>query len=128
MREVAKSMLGFSWAVSLFGLQEMSKLLGSSPTPPVEAMATEFEEVTRAVQSHLAEGSANQFRAADQWTRNLVDAIFDAASGRSFDPRRIVNSLDPREVVDVDPRKWAETGVTMFRQSVDAVNRAVRTS
>ena len=125
MREVAKSVLGFSWAVSLFGFQQISKILAPSPAQPVDATATEVDEVSRVVQSHLVGATATQFRAADQWTRNLVDAVFDAASGRSLDPRRIVRSLDPREVVEVDPRKWAETGVTMFRQSVDVVTKAV---
>jgi len=27
--------------------------------------------------------------------------------------------------MDVDPRKWAESGMTMFQQSVDAVKNAV---
>jgi len=66
-----------------------------------------------------------QFRAGDQWTRNLVDVIFDAASGQSLDPRRIVNSLDPRNMMDVDPKKWAESGMTMIQQSVEAVRNAV---
>lgn len=125
MREVAKSMLGFSWAVSLFGAQQLSRALSPSPSQPAEMTAAEVEEVSRAVQSHLVGATATRFRAGDQWTRHLVDVVFDAASWQSFDPRRIVDSLDPRTVMDVDPRKWAETGMTMFQQSVDAVKQAV---
>ena len=125
MREVAKSMLGFSWAVSLFGAQQISKILSPSPTQPAEATVAEVEEVSRAVQSHLFGATAMQFRAGDQWTRNLVDVLFDAASGQSLDPRRMMDSLDPRKMMDVDPRKWAETSVTMFQQSVEAVKQAV---
>jgi hypothetical protein len=125
MREVAKSMLGFSWAVSLFGIQQLSKIVAPTAAQPVDATAAEVEEVSRAVQSHLFGATAMQFRAGDQWTRNLVDVIFDAASGQSLDPRRIVNSLDPRNMMDVDPKKWAESGMTMIQQSVDAVRNAV---
>lgn len=125
MREVAKSMLGFSWAVTLFGVQQISRALSPSPSEPAEMTAAEVEEVSRAVQSHLVGATATRFRAGDEWTRNLVDVVFDAASWPSLDPRRIVDSLDPRNVLDVDPRKWAETGVTMFQQSVDAVKQAV---
>jgi len=125
MREVTKSMLGFSWAVSLFGFQQMSKILSPSPSQPVDATAAEVEEVSRAVQSHLFGATAMQFRAGDQWTRKLVDVIFDAASGQSLDPRRIVETLDPRNMMDVDPKKWAESGMTMFQQSVDAVKSVV---
>lgn len=128
MREVTKSMLGFSWAVSLFGFQQMSKILSPSPSQPVDATAAEVEEVSRAVQSHLYGATAMQFRAGDQWTRNLVDVIFDAASGQSLDPGRMIKSLDPRNMMEVDPKKWAETGVTMFQQSVDAVRNAVTPS
>jgi hypothetical protein len=125
MREVAKSMLGFSWAVSLFGIQRLSKIVAPTAAQPVDATAAEVEEVSRAVQSHLFGATAMQFRAGDQWTRNLVDVIFDAASGQSLDPRRIVNSLDPRNMMDVDPKKWAESGMTMIQQSVEAVRNAV---
>ena len=115
MREVAKSMLGFSWAVSLFGVQQISKIL--SPSQPAEKTAAEVEEVSRAVQGHLLGATATQFQAGDQWARNLVDVVFDAASGQSFDPRRIVDALDPRKVMDVDPRKGAQTSVALFQQS-----------
>jgi len=125
MREGAKSKLGFSWAVSLFGFQQMSKIMSPSPAQPVDATAAEVEEVSRAVQSHLFGATAMQFRAGDQWTRNLVDVIFDAASGQSLDPGRIVKTLDPRNMMEVDPKKWAETGVTMFQQSVEAVKNVV---
>jgi hypothetical protein len=128
MREVAKSMLGFSWAVSLFGFQQMTKILSPSPSQPVESTAAEVEEVSRAVQSHLFGATAMQFRAGDEWARKVVDVIFDAASGQSLDPKRIVDSLDPRNMMDVDPRKWAESGMTMFQQSVDAVKNVVTPS
>jgi hypothetical protein len=128
MREVAKSMLGFSWAVSLFGIQQLAKIVAPTAAQPVDATAAEVEEVSRAVQSHLFGATAMQFRAGDQWTRNLVDVIFDAASGQSLDPRRIVNSLDPRNMMDVDPKKWAESGMTMIQQSVEAVRNAVTPS
>ena len=125
MREVAKSMLGFSWAVSLFGVQQISKMLSPSPSQPADLMAAEVDEVSRAVQTHLSGATAMQFRAGDQWTRHIVDVLFDAASGESLDPRRIMDSLDPRKMMDIDPSKWAETSVTMFQQSVDAVKQVM---
>ena len=112
MRDVAKSMLGFSWAVSLFGVQQISKVLSTSH--PAAVTAAEVDEVSRAVQSHLFGATALQFRAGDQWMHNLVDVLFDAATGQSLDPRRIMDSLDPRKMLDVDP-KWTDTSVTTFR-------------
>jgi hypothetical protein len=119
LREVAKSMLGFSWAVSLFGFQQLSKAITSS-TQPHGVTAAEVEEVSRAVQSHLFGAAAMQFRAGDEWQRRVVDVVFDAASLQSLDPRRIVAAMDPRTLMQsADPRKMVETGMTIIQQSVD---------
>lgn len=121
MREVAKSMLGFSWAVSLFGFQQMQKLMTSSPAQPEDVTAAEVEEVSRAVQSHLFGAAALQFRAGDEWQRRLIDVMFDAASLRSLDPRRVVEALDPRTLLQsADPRTIAQSGMTVIQQGVDA--------
>lgn len=120
MREVAKSMLGFSWAVSLFGFQQLSKAMAASPTQPETLTVAEVEEVSRAVQSHLFGATAMQFRAGDEWQRRLVDVVFDAASMQSLDPRRMVEALDPRTLLqNADPRKMVETGITVIQQGID---------
>jgi hypothetical protein len=125
MREVAKSMLGFTWAVSLFGVQQLSKVITSSPPQPDDLTAAEVEEVSRAVQSHLFGAAAIQFRAGDEWLRRVVDVVFDAASMQSLDPRKIAEALDPRTLLTTaDPRKMVETGMTVIQ---DAVDKAVDT-
>jgi len=124
MREVAKSMVGFSWAVSLFGFEQMSKLMTRAEVGP-ETTATELDEVSRVVQSHLSEPLAQQFKAGDEWQRRLVDALFDAASMQSLDPRKMAASLDPRPLMDgIDPRGMMQTGVDMVQKSVDVVRHA----
>jgi hypothetical protein len=125
MREVAKSMLGFGWAVSLFGVQQLSKVITSSPPQPGDLTAAEVEEVSRAVQSHLFGAAAIQFRAGDEWLRRVVDVVFDAASMQSLDPRKIAEALDPRTLLaTADPRKMVQTGMTVIQ---DAVDKAVDT-
>jgi hypothetical protein len=120
MREVAKSMLGFTWAVSLFGVQQLSKVITSTPPQPEDLTAAEVDEVSRAVQSHLFGAAALQFRAGDEWQRRLVDVIFDAASMQSLDPRKIAEALDPRTLLaTADPRKMVQTGITVIQQAVD---------
>ena len=127
MREIAKSMLGFSWAVSLFGLQEVSKLITPSAEPG--AAASEFDAVSRAVQSHLSEPVAQRFRAVDEWQRRVVDAVFDAGSIPSLDPRKMAESLDPRRVVDaIDPRGMMQSGVDLLQRSVDTIRQGVQSS
>ncbi len=125
MREVAKSMLGFSWAVSLFGVQQMAKLMTPSAVS-AEAMASQFDEATRAVQGFLTEGVAQQFRAGDEWQRRLVDAVFDAASLQSVDPKKLGEMIDPRPFMEgVDARTMLKNGVDMMQQSFDSLRQTV---
>jgi hypothetical protein len=97
MREIAKSIVGFSWAMSLFGMQQVSRLM--TPSADQSAAATEFDDLSRVVQSHLSESVVQQFKAADEWQRRVVDVVFDAGSLRSFDARRAAEAMDPRAMV-----------------------------
>jgi len=127
MREVAKSMLGFSWAVSLFGFQQLTKAMSASTTQPQDVTAAEVEEVSRAVQSHLFGSAALQFRAGDEWQRRVIDAMFDAATLRSLDPRRMVEALDPRTLLQTaDPRNIVQSGMTVIQQGIDGAVSAVK--
>ncbi|MEX1129035.1 MAG: hypothetical protein WD227_16245 [Vicinamibacterales bacterium] len=128
MREVAKSMLGFSWAVSLFGVQQMAKLVTPSSVSP-ESLASQFDEATRAVQTFLNETAAQQFRAGDEWQRRAVDTLFDAAALRDVDPRRMAEALDPRPFVQgIDARQVIKNGVDMVQQSFETVRQTVTPS
>ena len=127
MREVAKSMLGFSWAVSLFGFQQLSKMMTPTPAQPADLTAAEVDEVSRAVQSHLFGAAALQFRAGDEWQRRLVDVVCDAATLDSVDPRRMVEALDPRTLLQTaDPRKIVESGMTVIQQGFDGAVDAIK--
>ena len=128
MREVAKSMLGFSWAVSLFGVQQMAKLVTPSSVSP-ESLASQIDEATRAVQTFLSETVAQQFRAGDEWQRRAVDTLFDAAALRDVDPRRMAEALDPRPFVEgIDPRQVLKSSVDMVQQSFETVRQTVTPS
>lgn len=121
MRELTKSMLGFSWAVGLFGFQQLTKMM-TSASEPSEVTIAQLDDVAHAAERHLSDSFAGQFRAGDEWQRRVVDALFDAASLRSFDPRSLATSLDPRPVLDaVDPRSVIQGGVDLFQRSVSAV-------
>lgn len=126
MREAVKSILGCSLAFSMFGVQQISKLMAGSAGQPQKRTAAEFDEVSLAVQTHLFGAQAMQFRMGDEWQRRLVDTVFDVTTLRSVDPRHVVSSLDPRTLINTaGPRKIVETGATLFKRSVDAVKNAV---
>lgn len=124
MRELTKSMVGFSWAVGLFGFQQLSRMMTSS-ADPADATIAQLDDVSQAAQRHLTDQFAEQFRAGDQWQRRVVDVLFDAVSKGALDPRSIAASLDPRPMIDaVDPRGVVQAGVDMLQRSVDVVRGA----
>jgi hypothetical protein len=124
MRELAKSMVGFSWAVGLFGLQQLNKMMDTVAEPPEET-AAQLDDVSRAAQRHLSEQFAHQFEAGDMWQRRVIDALFDAASMRNFDPRNMAASMDPRPLLnDVDPRRMFQGGMDLMQRTFDIARPA----
>ncbi len=84
MREMFKSMLGFSWASTLFGLRQLAGVF----TPG--RAAARFEHVTRAAEAELDEPVRNFFRVGDRTQREVVGMLcgtFSPIHGR-FAPRR----------------------------------------
>lgn len=121
MRELTKSMVGFSWAVGLFGFQQLSKMMQTGAEPS-EVTAAQLDDVSRAAQRHLDGQFSQQFQAGDEWQRRVIDALFDAAAMRSFDPRGIAASMDPRPLMnDIDPRKVFQGGMDLVQRSIDYV-------
>lgn len=100
MRELTKSMVGLTWAVSVFGAQQVGKALASASSEDPDALVAQVDEVTRAVQAHLSEAMGQRFRAGDEWQRKLVDAIWP-------------DELDPRTVV--------RSGMDVVQRSVETV-------
>lgn len=71
MRDLTKSMLSFSWAMSLYGLRQMACLL--SP----RAAADSFDAVTRSTEDQLGAVTQSVFRAGDNLQRGMVDLMFN---------------------------------------------------
>lgn len=75
MNELAKSMLSFSWAMSLFGVRQMANVVA-----PGRA-ARAFDELTRATERELGPSLRGAFRATDSVQRNLVDLTLGPLTG-----------------------------------------------
>ena len=71
MREITKSALSLSWAMSLFGLKQLAGLF----TPGSHAAAS-FATVTRCTEDQLGPATQATFRAGDNLQRGLVDLAF----------------------------------------------------
>ena len=70
MRELTKSVLSFTWSMSVFGLSQAANLLS-----PRQA-ASAFEDVTRSTEGQLGSFTRSIFNAGDQVQRGFVDLAF----------------------------------------------------
>ena len=124
MRELAKSMLGLSWAMSVFSAQQVAKLIAPSQEA-IDAAVAEVEEVSRFIQSRLSDSMAQQFRAGDEWQRRLVDATFTAGAPlQSLDPRPLMQSIDSRAMIDaIDPTRMMKSGVAFMEQTAETIRQ-----
>ena len=70
MREFTKSMTSYTWAMTLFGLQQMMKVFR-----PAKA-AESFDHVTKATEEEFGDALKATFRAGDNLQRGVVDMTF----------------------------------------------------
>ena len=80
MKELTKSMLSASWALSLFGIRQGLNLVRPSRA------AQAFDDVTAAATGEFGGLLRETFKAGDSLQRGLVDLTFGMLSGGSFTP------------------------------------------
>src|SRR6266576_2018107 len=112
MRDFAKSMFSFSWAMSLFGLQQTLNLV----KPPQAAKA--FDSVREATTAQLGDLLSETFKAGDKVQRELVDLTLGPLTGRAFDPN--VDSERVHQPTEGAQQSFGVTGV----QSTGSVNQS----
>lgn len=130
MREVTKSMMSLSWAMSLFGLRQMTSLLMPQSW---RSAASSFDAVTRCTEGQLGASTDSLFRAGDNLQRGLVDLMFNmftlgmggGNAARRVDrwaadaTRRSANAGDSgADFV----QRTAQAGADALRQSADAID------
>lgn len=70
MRDLTKAAFSFSWAMSMFGAQQMFNLFRPSQT------AQSFEKVTSAAEEEFGQPLQNIYKTGDDLQRRMVDALF----------------------------------------------------
>jgi hypothetical protein len=89
MRELTKSLTSFSWALSLFGVQQVLNLL-RNPLPRADhPAARELGTAARASEQQLGGTLDRIFRAGDQVQRSAIDLAFGLVSPDALDASRI---------------------------------------
>ena len=84
MREIAKSILSYTWALSVFGIQQAANVFRRGQGQNARA-AEVFDDVTRAVTDQFDDGLKAAFRAGDNVQRGLVDLMFGGSGAPNPD-------------------------------------------
>ena len=91
MRDLTKAMLRFSWAMSLFGVKQMtSMMMPSANNPPLSEVTESFNAVTEATEDQLGQVFKNAFKAGDTLQKSVTDLSMNWASMESFDPNQVL--------------------------------------
>ncbi|HYL05415.1 MAG TPA: hypothetical protein VE075_05215 [Thermoanaerobaculia bacterium] len=89
MREITKSLTSFSWALSLFGVQQVVNFV-QRPLPAADhPAARELGTAARAGEQQLGGTFERVFKAGDQVQRSAVDLAFGLVSLEALDPSRL---------------------------------------
>jgi hypothetical protein len=88
--ECTKSMLACLWALSLFGAEQLVKILSLDEAGPARRQAaTAFAAVTHATETQFGEWSRETFQTGDQLQRGMVDVMFRLVTLEAFTPRHM---------------------------------------
>lgn len=91
MRDLTKAMLRFSWAMSLFGVKQMtSMMMPSGNNPPLSEVTESFNAVTEATEEQLGQMFKDAFKAGDTLQKSVTDLSMKWASMESFDANQIL--------------------------------------
>src|SRR5437870_4577846 len=86
MREFTKSLTSFSWALSLFGLKQMSNLFVPAQRGQNHPATDAFTDMARCAEDQLGQTLRAAFQAGDRLQRGMVDVMFSVFLW-PFDPR-----------------------------------------
>ena len=91
IRDLTKSMLSFSWAMSLFGVEQLTNtLIPQRPSQPNHRATTAFNAVTQTTEEQLSGVLKGVFNAGDQLQRGMVDLMFGFLSLEAFNPSQMM--------------------------------------
>jgi hypothetical protein len=117
MREFTKSMTSYTWAMSLFGLQQVVNAFRPSKA------AQSFDQVTKATEEQFGDALKASFRVGDNLQKGFVDVTFGVLTLGMF------NGGGAQTTTDV-ARQTGEAlrqGGRVVNQAVDLLSRTVQT-
>lgn len=93
MRELAKSAIGFSLAMSLFGLEQVGNALKKKKKGEhiEDRIRNDLESVTESTGQRLGERTQRVFEAGDKFQREVIDLLLDALKSDNLKPGRMAD-------------------------------------
>ncbi len=92
MREMAKSMFRFSWAMSVFGVEQLRKLVSDEYADRREGeIKSGFDSMSEFAGKQLSKQSRSLYEAGDKLQRESVDMLFDVSRPSNWKAEKIVD-------------------------------------
>jgi hypothetical protein len=92
MRDLTKSFASFSWAMTLFGLDQLRHLVADDDSGERRVrIGRDLDAVTTAAKGRLSERNASMFDAGQTLQNDMVDLTFDIFRGEELKPRKILD-------------------------------------
>src|SRR5262245_33889911 len=83
MRESIKSLMSFSWAMTLFGARQLQNVLAP---PRAGGAADAFRAVAQATEEQLTGPIKDLFQAGERMQQGLIDSVFGAVPASASRP------------------------------------------
>lgn len=94
IQDLTKSMTSFSWAMSLFGVQQMTNLLmPQSPSQPNHSATAAFNAVTQATEEQLGQTLKGVYKAGDQLQKGVTDLTMSFFTLEAFNPSQMMRTV-----------------------------------
>jgi hypothetical protein len=114
LRDLTKAFFGFSWAMSLFALEQMGNLLRledeeEEQEKDEDRVVAAFDRVTEAISEQLGERTRSMYDSGDRLQREVVDLVFDTFRRDNWKPDRLMDKA--AELADRSAerlREWTE--------------------
>ncbi len=92
MRDLTKSFLSFSWAMTLFGLDQVRHLVADDDSGErTDRISQDLDAVTDAAKDRLSERNASMFDSGISLQNDMVDLTFDIFRGDELKPRKMLD-------------------------------------
>jgi hypothetical protein len=88
MRELAKSAISLSWAMSLLGMRQAMGLFNPQGVDGTRSGARSFEAVTQAAVNQLDPSLQGTFRTGDNMQRSVMNLMFGFIDPGNWNPGR----------------------------------------